>query len=112
MHNPKLGLNDLVSRRKSGPETTRLMNVKVPTAVLARIGALAATLRAKKTDVVVAILNDGLDAAEAELKDWTPPPKPVVPKARRCTVAGCERERTAKGLCMAHYVAQRRAKQR
>jgi hypothetical protein len=109
MRKTKLGLDDLVSRGKKGPEATKLMNVKVPTALLARIGALAATLRAKKTDVVVAILNEGLDAADVELKGWTPPPKPVVARARRCTVPSCERERTAKGLCMAHYVAQRRA---
>jgi hypothetical protein len=110
MQNSKIRLDDLVNRGQAGPEATRLMNVKVPTALLARLGALAATLRAKKTDVVVAILNEGLDAADIELKGWKPPPKPVIAKARRCTVNGCERERTAKGLCMAHYVAQRRAR--
>jgi hypothetical protein len=109
MRNAKLGLNDLVSRRGTGREVSKLMNVKVPTVLLARIGALAAKLRAKKTEVVVAILNEGLDSADKELKGWKPPPKPVVPKARRCTVPGCERERVAKGLCPAHYIAQRRA---
>jgi hypothetical protein len=110
MRNAKLGLNDLVSRGKTGREASKLMNVKVPTLLLARIGALAAKLRAKKTEVVVAILNEGLDSADKDLKGWKPPPKPVVPKARRCTVASCERERVAKGLCPAHYIAQRRAK--
>jgi hypothetical protein len=109
MRNPKIGLDDLLSRGTNGPEATKLMNVKVPTALLARIAAVATTLRAKKTDVVIAILNEGLAAADSELKGWKPPPKPVIAKARRCTVASCERERTAKGLCMAHYVAQRRA---
>ena len=109
MRKMKLGLEDLLSRGKRGAEATKLMNVKVPTVLLARISALAATLRAKKTDVVVAILNEGLDTADTELKGWKPPPKPVIAKARRCIVPSCERERTAKGLCMAHYVAQRRA---
>lgn len=40
------------------------------------------------------------------------PPKmlaagPVAPE-RRCTVAGCERESRSKGLCSAHYQAERR----
>jgi len=109
MRNAKLGLDDLIGRGKDGPEETKLMNVKVPTVLLARIAALASKLRAKKTDVVIAILNEGLDTADTELKGWRPPPKPVVAKARRCTIPSCERERTAKGLCMAHYVAQRRA---
>jgi len=64
MRKMKLGLEDLLSRGKRGAEATKLMNVKVPTVLLARISALAATLRAKKTDVVVAILNEGLDTAE------------------------------------------------
>jgi hypothetical protein len=32
---------------------------------------------------------------------------PVSPE-RRCTVAGCERESRSKGLCSAHYQAERR----
>jgi hypothetical protein len=109
MSNAKLGLSDLVSRGKTGPQAVRLLNVKVPTVLLERISRLAATLRAKKTDVVVAILNEGLETADSELKGWKAPPKPVVPKARRCTAPGCEKERVAKGLCPAHYQAQRRA---
>ena len=109
MRDLKLGLNDLVSRGKAGREASKLMNVKVPTVLLERIGALATKLRAKKTEVVVAILNEGLDTADNELKGWKPPPRPVVPKDRRCTIHGCERERTAKGLCATHYQAQRRA---
>jgi hypothetical protein len=39
------------------------------------------------------------------------PPKLMlgpVPPERRCTVAGCERESRSKGLCSAHYQAERR----
>ncbi len=39
------------------------------------------------------------------------PPKAVtgpVPPERRCTVEGCERESRSKGLCSAHYQAERR----
>jgi hypothetical protein len=109
MRNPNLRLDDLVSRGKRGREETKLMNVKVPATVLSRIDRVASGLGATKTEVVIAILNEGLDAAESELKGWKPPPRPTVPKERRCTVKGCERERVAKGLCATHYQAQRRA---
>jgi hypothetical protein len=40
------------------------------------------------------------------------PPKVVslgaVPSDRRCTVSGCDREARSKGLCSAHYQAERR----
>lgn len=109
MRNPELRLEDLVTRGKRGREETKLMNVKVPSTVLARIDRVAASLGATKTEVVIAILNEGLDSAESELKGWRPPPKPLVPKERRCSVKGCERERVAKSLCATHYQAQRRA---
>jgi hypothetical protein len=110
MEHARLGLNELVTRGAAGREVSKLMNVKVPSALLARIDALAARLRVKKTEVVIAILNEGLENADKELKGWKPPPKLVVPKERRCTVSGCEREKVAKGLCATHYQAQRRAK--
>ncbi len=109
MRNPNLRLNDLVTRGKTGREESKLMNVKVPANVLERIDRVASNLGATKTEVVIAILNEGLETAEVELKGWKPPPKPVVPKERRCTVKACERERVAKGLCATHYQAQRRA---
>lgn len=109
MRDPNLRLNDLVSRGKTGREETKLMNVKVPANVLTRIDRVAANLGATKTEVVIAILNEGLEAAESELKGWKPPPKPVIPKGRRCSVKACDRERVAKGLCATHYQAQRRA---
>src|SRR6185295_11799655 len=108
MSNAKLTLNDLVNRGKSGPEVTKLMNVKVPTALLERIAAVAHKMRVKKTEVVVAILNEGLDTADKVLKGWKAPPKVVIPKDRRCTISGCERERVAKGICATHYQAERR----
>ncbi len=110
MRNPNLRLNDLVVRGRKGREESKLMNVKVPANVLARIDRVAANLGATKTEVVIAILNEGLQTAEDELKGWKPPPKPVVPKERRCTIKGCDRERVAKGLCATHYQAQRRAR--
>lgn len=39
--------------------TARLMNVKIPAGVLA---AIAAHIRASKTEVVIALLNEGLPA--------------------------------------------------
>src|SRR5258708_3317109 len=109
MRNPNLRLEDLVTGGEKGREESKLMNVKVPVNVLSRIDRVAAHLGSTKTEVVIAILNEGLAAAEVELKGWKPPPKPVIPKERRCTVKGCERERVAKGLCATHYQAQRRA---
>jgi hypothetical protein len=109
MRNPNLRLNDLVTRGRKGREESKLMNVKVPAHVLGRIDRVAGNLGATKTEVVIAILNEGLDTAESELEGWTAPPKPVVPKERRCTVKGCDREKVAKGLCATHYQAQRRA---
>lgn len=109
MRNPNLRLDDLVTRGKRGREETKLMNVKVPANVLSRIDRAAANLGATKTEVVIAILNEGLEAAEQELKGWKPPPKLVIPRERRCTMKACDREKVAKGLCATHYQAQRRA---
>ena len=82
---------------------------QLPVHLLDRIDRVADRLDATKTDVVIALLNDGLAVAEKDLKNWTPPPKPVIPKARRCTMAVRDRERVAKGLCATHYQAGRRA---
>ena len=109
MRNPHLRLDDLAARGKRGREETKLMNVKVPANVLTRLDRVAAHLGATKTEVVVAILNEGLDKADTDLKGWKPPPKIVVPKERRCSIKDCGREKVAKGLCATHYQAQRRA---
>lgn len=109
MSDPNLRLSDLLSRGRRGRETTKLMNVKVPANVLNRIDQVANNLGATKTEVVIAILNEGLTTAERELKHWKPPVKKPVPKERRCTTKGCEKERVAKGLCASCYQASRRA---
>ncbi len=109
MSSAGLSIDDLMSRGKTGRETSKLMNVKVPSGILERIATVADKLRTSKTEVVIAILNEGLDRADNELKGWKAPPKPVIPKNRRCTVAGCDREKVAKGLCATHYQAERRA---
>lgn len=109
MRDMQLKFGDLLDRGKRGREQTKLMNVKVPAHVLSRIDRVASNLGATKTEVVIAILNEGLEAAEKELKGYRPPPKPVVPKERRCSEKGCEREKVAKGLCATHYQAHRRA---
>ncbi len=74
MRNLNLRLEDLMTRVKVGPEATRLMNVKVPAHVLTRLDQVATTLGATKTDVVIAMLNEGLENAETELKGWKPRP--------------------------------------
>ena len=109
MANPRLRLDDLVVRGHQGREESKLMNVKVPTGLLERLHGVAKKLGTSKTEVVVAILNEGLDTADQELKGWKAPPKPVIPKERRCSVKECDREKVAKGLCATHYQAQRRA---
>lgn len=109
MRDPNLRLNDLLSRGKKGREQTRLMNVKVPATVLNRIDQVATNLGATKTEVVIAILNEGLESAEQELKNWKPPVRPPVARDRRCATRGCEKERVAKGLCATCYQAARRA---
>ena len=59
----KLRLTDLKTRTPSG---TRLMNVKVPVEILSAVERLAKRLKASKTDVVVALLNDALAVAEVK----------------------------------------------
>ncbi|MCX8073891.1 MAG: hypothetical protein N3C12_15860 [Candidatus Binatia bacterium] len=109
MKDPAISLDELLQRGQRKTEALRLLNVKIPSSMLERIDRLSNMLPATKSEIVVALLNEGLRAAEKELRDWRPPPKPVIPKERRCVVKGCERERVAKGLCPTHYQAQRRA---
>ncbi len=109
MRDPDLRLDELLQRGRRRTENLKLLNVKVPSSMLDRIDRLATLLPATKGEIVVALLNEGLLTAEKELQGWRPPTKPPVPKERRCTVKGCERERVAKGLCATHYQAQRRA---
>jgi len=46
---------------------TRLMNVRVPDKVFAEIEQIAKRLDVSKTEVVVALLNTGLDTASNKL---------------------------------------------
>jgi hypothetical protein len=50
------------------------MNVKVPENIGKEIERVAQALDATKTDVVVALLNHGLDVASKALGGWSPPP--------------------------------------
>ena len=56
----ELRLSDLKARRPVGD---RLMNVKIPSQLADAIEKLASTLNVSKTEVVVALLNEGLAAA-------------------------------------------------
>jgi hypothetical protein len=67
-----------------------------------------------------ALHNSGLDSlagssvslGASSMRRRGRPPKLVtagpVPAERRCTVSGCDRESRSKGLCSAHYQAERR----
>ena len=57
----KLRLADLKTRRPTG---SKLMNVKVPVETAKAIDQLAKQLKASKTSVVVALLNEGLAMAQ------------------------------------------------
>ena len=56
-----LRLSDLKTRTPTG---TRLMNVKIPVELVTAIDRLAKQLKASKTSVVVALLNEGLAIAQ------------------------------------------------
>jgi hypothetical protein len=100
-------LQDLKQRERS---TSRLMNVKVPVDVSEAIRRVARDLKASKTDVVIALLNEGLAASEVAAKDW-PAQRAVNALAQRaCSVKGCRQAHVAKGFCGTHYQAFRRGK--
>lgn len=60
-----LRLSDLKKREYS---TSRLMNVKIPAYVSDAIQKVASDLGASKTEVVIALLNEGLNVAAGALK--------------------------------------------
>lgn len=99
----ELRLSDL-KKREYG--TSRLMNVKIPAYVSDAIQKVAEDLRASKTEVVVALLNEGLEQAAKALKDFRPGKEARAKKT--CSVKGCSRPHTAKGYCTNHYQAYRR----
>jgi hypothetical protein len=63
------------------PSISKLMNVKVPVDVSDAIDRVAKDLGCSKTDVVIALLNEGLEAAKSSLK--MPPAGTVIPRRKR-----------------------------
>ncbi len=64
-----LRLSDLKTRER---RTSRLMNVKIPVHLSDAIEEVARALGASKTEVVVALLNEGLGVAQSTMKDFRP----------------------------------------
>ena len=61
-------------------------------------------------EVVIALLNEGLDLTSQQLKGWKPPKNTAPPPKRVCSVKGCGKAYVAKGYCANHYQAWRRGK--
>jgi hypothetical protein len=57
--NAKLRLHDLYGRESEG--ATKLLALYVPKALTTRIDRIAKDLKAKKREVILALLNEGLD---------------------------------------------------
>lgn len=100
----------LVDLRRRDKATSKLMNVKIPTHISDAIQRVARDLSASKTEVVIALLNEGLDASLQNLKGWKRPKNDLPPPKRVCSVKGCGRAYVAKGYCANHYQAARRGK--
>lgn len=100
-----LRLTDLQRRGKG---TSKLMNVKIPAHVSDAIQRVAKDLGASKTNVVIALLNEGLDVTTDALRGWRRPKTVQQPPKRICSVKGCGRAYVAKGFCANHYQAARR----
>jgi hypothetical protein len=88
------------------------MNVKIPAEVNQKIQRVAEALKASKTEVVIALLNEGLDVSESlvKLSRRVKADKPAAraTKGAACGNAGCTRPAVARGLCAKHYQAERR----
>jgi len=104
-----LRLTDLKRRERS---VSKLMNVKIPARLSQAIHRVARALGASKTDVVIALLNEGLDRSTVSLKGWKRPRVLLPPPKRVCSVKGCGRAYVAKGHCANHYQAARRGQRR
>lgn len=100
-------LDDLKGRVGS---RSKLMNVRIPAHVSDAIDAVASSLGAAKTEVVIALLNEGLDRAADLLRGWQPVRVALPPPARVCTVEGCGRAYVARGFCASHYQSYRRSR--
>lgn len=103
----ELRVSDLKKRVRT---SSRLMNVKIPAYVSDAIEKVASDLGASKTEVVIALLNEGLDAAASALKSWRPPKASAGSANRTCAVPSCDRPHVARGYCANHYQALRRGK--
>jgi len=110
-----LRLGDLRGRSQVA---SKLMNVKIPAEVNQKIQRVAEALKASKTEVVIALLNEGLEVSEGVIgkraRRAALQAGPAKRRARRrelaqsCGSSGCKRAAVAKGLCTKHYQAQRR----
>jgi hypothetical protein len=58
----------IVDLKQRPVSATRLMNVKIPAALSDAIDRLAGEFNTSKTEVVVALLNTGLDVAAEKVK--------------------------------------------
>ncbi len=58
----------IVDLKRRDPAPARLMSIKVPARIAGAIDRLARDLGASKTDVVVALLNEGLEAATKKIE--------------------------------------------
>lgn len=96
--------------RASG--SSKLMNVKIPRALSEAIDRMVGELGVPKTDVVIALLNEGLDRSREVLRGWRPKRVELPPPKRLCTRKGCGRPYVAKGLCANHYQAARRGREK
>ena len=79
-----LRLSDLRRREKGA---SKLMNVKIPAHTSDAIQRVARELGASKTEVVIALLNEGLDVSTQSLRGWTPP-KSKLPPPKRASADG------------------------
>lgn len=66
-HTSRSGLR-IVDLKQRPVSATRLMNVKIPAALSDAIDRLAGEFNTSKTEVVVALLNTGLDVAAQKVK--------------------------------------------
>jgi hypothetical protein len=110
-----LRLGDLRGR---GQVASKLMNVKIPAEVNQKIQRVAEALKASKTEVVIALLNEGLDVSGSLLQGTRRGAVKAEGKAevakkgpsKACASPGCKRPAAARGLCTKHYQAARRKK--
>jgi hypothetical protein len=98
--------------RRRDSSASKLMNVKIPTSLSDAIDRMVNDLGVPKTDVVIALLNEGLDRSTEVLRGWRPRQVELPPPKRVCTRKGCNRPYVAKGLCANHYQAARRGKEK